>query len=226
MSGPDVLILPGWGAGPELLAPLAPAGARVAAADWDRARSPEDLVPLALEAAAPLAEELVVLGWSLGAMVALEALPALAGRVSRLHLVAPCLRFTAGWPPRVLLRMRRRCAEEPVAVIDAFGRSLVAPGEERFAPALRTDRPVVALLAGLDYLATRALAPPVPVPGCRVRVVHGGADTVIPEELSLPVAEALGAARRVLSGAGHVPQLSRAAECAAFLDGEAFDGAR
>jgi pimeloyl-[acyl-carrier protein] methyl ester esterase len=226
MSGPGVLILPGWGAGPELLAPLAPAGARIAAADWDRARSSDDLVPLALDAAASLPGELVVLGWSLGAMVALEMLPALAGRVSRLHLVAPCLRFTAGWPVRVLARMRRRCAEDPAAVLDAFGRSLVAPGEERFAPALRTDRPAAALLAGLDYLAARDLAPPVPVAGCRVRVAHGGADTVVPVELSVPVAEALGAARRVLAGAGHAPQLSRAAECAAFLDGEDSDGAR
>jgi pimeloyl-ACP methyl ester carboxylesterase len=49
---------------------------------------------------------------------------------------------------------------------------------------------------------------------------------VVPVELSVPVAEALGAARRVLAGAGHAPQLSRAAECAAFLDGEDSDGAR
>jgi pimeloyl-[acyl-carrier protein] methyl ester esterase len=225
-----VLILPGWGAGPELLAPLVPAGAAAAAADWDRARGPEDLVPLALEAAARLQREagadaeLAVVAWSLGAMVALEALRELAPRAAALHLVAPCLRFTEGWPPRVLARMRRRCAEDPAGVLAAFGRSMAGPGEEP--PPLRTDRPPGALAAGLDYLAARALPPPAPVPGCRVRILHGGADAVVPPALSAPVAAALGAERRVLAGAGHAPQLTRAAECAAFFGVEGADAAR
>ena len=50
----SVLVLPGWACGPELLAPLLPRGARAGTADWDRARSADDLVPLALEAAAGL----------------------------------------------------------------------------------------------------------------------------------------------------------------------------
>jgi pimeloyl-ACP methyl ester carboxylesterase len=211
----SVLLLPGWGAGPELLAPLVPAGARTAAPDWDAAREPEELVPLALAAAARLEGGLVVVAWSLGAMVALEAVPALAGRVAALHLVAPCLRFTDAWPARVLARMRRRCAEDPAGVLAAFARSLAAPDEP--APALRSDRPPAALAAGLDYLAGRALAPPAPVAGCEVRIVHGAADGVVPARLSEPVAEALGAERLVLAGAGHAPQLTRAAECAAFF---------
>jgi pimeloyl-ACP methyl ester carboxylesterase len=227
VKAPGVLLLPGWGAGPELLAALVPTGAAgVEAAAWDEARSADDLVPLALRAAARLEGALVVIGWSLGAMVALEALPALAGRLAALQLIAPCLRFTAGWPARVLERMRRRCAEDPARVLDAFGRSLVAPGEEGFAPVLRAGRPPAALLAGLDYLAGRALPPPAEPPGCPVRVIHGGADPVVPAELSISVAEALSAERRVLPGAGHAPHLSRAEECAAFLRGEAVDGAR
>jgi pimeloyl-[acyl-carrier protein] methyl ester esterase len=218
-DGTAVLVLPGWACGPELLDPLLPDGARRASPDWDRARGPDELVPLALEAAAALPGRLEVVGWSLGAMVALEALPSLAGRVAALHLVAPCLRFTAGWPPRVLGRMRRRCAEDLAAVIEEFSRRLVAPGEEAAAPSLRPGRPLAALLAGLDYLAQRELPAPAAPAGCRVRVLHGGADAVVPPELSRPVAEALGAERRVLDGAGHAPQLTRAAECAAFLRG-------
>lgn len=216
---PAVLLLPGWGHGPEALLPLVPAGARAAAADWDRARGPDDLVPLALEAAASLEGPLVAVGWSLGAMVALEALPALAGRLAALHLVAPCLRFTEAWPARVIDRMRRRCAEDPQAVLAAFARSLAAPGEEPCAPAPEGARPLPSLLAGLDYLAGRALPPPAPLPGVPARVVHGAADPVVPARLSAPIAEALGAARRVLPGAGHAPQRTRAAECAAFLAG-------
>jgi pimeloyl-ACP methyl ester carboxylesterase len=219
---PGVLVLPGWACGPELLAPLLPAGARTAAAEWDRARSADDLVPLALEAAAGLPGELELLGWSLGAMVALELLPALGGRVVALHLLAPCLRFTEAWPARVLARMRRRCAGDPAGVLADFAGQLAGPGED--APALRRDRPVAALLAGLDYLATRALPRPVAPPGCRARVVHGGADAVVPPALSLAVAEALGAERRVLDGAGHAPQRSRAAACAAFLREERHAG--
>jgi len=215
----SVLLLPGWGAGPELLTPLVPPGARAAAADWDAARGPEELVPLALGAAGRLDGRLVVVAWSLGAMVALEALPALAGRLAALHLVAPCLRFTDAWPSRVLARMRRRCVEDPAGVLAAFAGSMAAPGEP--APALGIDRPPAALAAGLDYLARRALARPAPVPRCRVRIVHGAADSVVPAHLSAPIAEALGAERLVVAGAGHAPQLTRAAQCAAFLGVEA-----
>jgi pimeloyl-[acyl-carrier protein] methyl ester esterase len=190
---------------------------------WDAARSADALAPLALEAAAGApGDGLVVVAWSLGAMVALEALPALAGRVRALLLVAPCLSFTAGWPRRVLERMRRRCADDPAATLAAFAGALLAPGEA--GPPLiraRADQPVAALQAGLDYLATRALAPPAAPPGCAVRVIHGGADPIIAAALSAPVAAALGAARRVLPGAGHAPQCTRAAECRAFLGEEA-----
>jgi pimeloyl-ACP methyl ester carboxylesterase len=190
---------------------------------WDEARSADALAPLALEAAAGApGEGLVVVAWSLGAMVALEALPALAGRrrVRALLLVAPCLSFTAGWPARVLARMRRRLAEDPAATLAAFAGALLAPGEAG-SPPVRADQPVAALQAGLDYLATRALAPPAAPPGCAVRVIHGGADPIISPALSAPVAAALGAARRVLPGAGHAPQCTRAAECRAFLGEEA-----
>ena len=178
MSAPGVLLLPGWGTGPELLAPLAPrSAAGVVSPRWDAARSADALAPLALEAAAGApGDGLVVVAWSLGAMVALEALPALAGRVRALLLVAPCLSFTAGWPRRVLERMRRRCADDPAATLAAFAGALLAPGEA--GPPLiraRADQPVAALQAGLDYLATRALAPPAAPPGCAVRVIHGGA---------------------------------------------------
>jgi pimeloyl-[acyl-carrier protein] methyl ester esterase len=220
LDGGSVLLLPGWGCGPELLAPLVPAGAVcVGAADWDRARGSDDLPAIAAHAAAQLPGALTVIGWSLGAMVALEVLPALAGRLAALHLVAPCLRFTAGWPERVLARMRRRCATDPGGVLAEFARRMMAPGEERLAPTLRGDRPVEALLAGLDYLATRDLARPAPVRGCRARVVHGEGDLVVPAALSEPVAEALAAARLVLDGAGHAPQLGRATECAEFVGG-------
>lgn len=218
------LVLPGWGAGPELLTALVPAPARVAAADWDAARGPDELVPLALEAAARLEGPFEVVAWSLGAMVALEALPALAGRVAALHLVAPCLRFTDAWPERVLARMRRRCAEDAAGVLATFARSMAAPGEP--VPGLRSDRPPAALAAGLDYLAGRALSPPAPIQGCRVRIVHGEADAVVPARLSAPLAEALGAERLVLAGAGHAPQLTRTAECAAFFGFEAAHARR
>lgn len=226
MTAPGVLLLPGWAMPPEALAALVPPGASgVASPRWEVARGPDDLVPLALEAAARApGEQLVVIGWSLGAMVALEALPALPGRLAALHLVAPCLRFTDGWPRRVLERMRRRCADDAVGVRGAFERALLAPGEQAAIPPAGPAWPPAALQAGLGYLAGRALSRPVRRPGCVARIVHGEADAVIPADLSRPVADALGAARRTLPGAGHAPVLTRAAECAAFLAGDA--GAR
>lgn len=228
MSATGVLLLPGWGTGPELLAGLVPPRAAcVVSPDWRAAKRPEDLVALAIEAAGGIAgDRLLVVGWSLGAMVALEALPALPGRLAAMHLVAPCLRFTDAWSPRVLERMRRRCARDPEPVLDAFARTALAPGEHPLRSGSSPPWPAPALDAGLAYLACRALPAPESRPGCTVRMVHGGSDPVVPADLSKLVAEVLGAERKVLPLAGHAPQLTRAAECTAFLAEEGGRGGR
>jgi pimeloyl-[acyl-carrier protein] methyl ester esterase len=225
VSESELLVLPGWATGDAIFEPLlAQWDGETAVADWGAAQEADDLPRLALAAAERLrGPRFTLLGWSLGAMVALELAPQLLARLDRLLLLAPCLRFTDGWGVRVLDRMRRRCRTDPGAVLDAFAPSLLSTSEAAEprlgALPLRRDLPAAALLAGLDYLAGRDLsAPALGAPGALdVRVLHGSEDAVVPSRLSVALAERLGAERLELAGVGHAPHLTRPDEAAQFL---------
>ncbi|MDX6503616.1 MAG: hypothetical protein QOE29_741, partial [Gaiellaceae bacterium] len=100
--------LPGWGAAPEVWAPFGGPGV-------------------------PLEPGVEVVGWSLGAMRALEA--ATRMELAGLVLVAATPQFVRrghwsyGWPPRVLEAMRERLAADPDALLDEFEAGLFAPEE-------------------------------------------------------------------------------------------------
>ena len=224
MSQSELLVLPGWATGDAIFGPLlARWDGDAAVADWGAAQEADDLPRLALASAEQLRGSFTLLGWSLGAMVALEVAPRLLARLDGLLLLAPCLRFTEGWPVRVLDRMRRRCRTDPEAVLDSFAPSLLSTSEAAEprldALPLRRDLPAAALLAGLDYLAGRDLAAPAlgAAGDLEVRVLHGSEDAVVSPALSVALSERLGAERLELAGAGHAPHLTRPDEAAQFL---------
>jgi pimeloyl-[acyl-carrier protein] methyl ester esterase len=179
----------------------------------------------------------VLLGWSLGALVALAAAPLLRARLAALVLVSGTPRFTAGdgWPhglparsvEGLALRVRR---DAPRAVarffdgmfvdgeLDGAGRARVEAVRAAVPPA----HPA-ALLSGLDVLAREDLREALPALDLPVLLVHGDRDPVCPPGASRAMAAAIPRARLVeLPGAGHAPFLSRPGPfrdaLASFLD--------
>jgi pimeloyl-ACP methyl ester esterase len=173
-----------------------------------------------------------VVGWSLGAQVALEALPALAGRVRALVLLSgtPCFTRREGWPHGLaaasVQALAARLDRRPEATLRRFAEGLFAPGE----------LPPEALRAALDEV----LAGPGPalhaarggldafleadqrsrLTGVRVPtlLVHGDADPICLPGAALAAAAAVpGAELALLPGLGHAPHLSRADEVAARI---------
>jgi pimeloyl-ACP methyl ester esterase len=179
-------------------------------------------------------ERAVLVGWSLGAQVALAALPRMGRRIAGLVLVAATPRFTAGgaWPhgvaPRTVAALARQVERDPARTAARFFEGMFADGELDAAArervlALRGDVPVpeaTALRAGLDVLASADLV--AALPGCRVPalVIHGERDPVCPPAAGRALAQALPDARLALvATAGHAPFLSRPAEFAALAGG-------
>lgn len=164
-----------------------------------------------------------LVGWSLGAQVALEAAPLLGDRIAALVLVSGTPRFTAahGWPhglpateARGLgLRLKRSCD----AALGDFFRRMFAEGEltpdqyQRIVREIVIPRPdpeavqaSLATLAGGDH---RPLLPAVAAP---TLVIHGDRDTICPPGAGRHLADTIPGARFLpLAGVGHAPFLSR-----------------
>ncbi|MEB3102238.1 alpha/beta fold hydrolase [Ferviditalea candida] len=149
---------------------------------------PEQLLPAVLGKLRERSGPWTVIGWSMGAMLALESLFAAAVdvhpecgnaetrknsevQIDSLIVIAGTLGFASadrmkGWPPRVLERMKKQLAgERPEAVLEAFKRSMFSPEEIASQPdrietaaACPADFGSEGLQAGLDYLLRTDLA--------------------------------------------------------------------
>jgi pimeloyl-[acyl-carrier protein] methyl ester esterase len=244
-SGPDLLAVHGWSRSgldfASLAAGLAP-GHRVVRPDLrGHGRSSPGRFSLDALAAdlAAVAEahdlaDAVLLGWSLGAQVALHALERhldLAGRVAGLVLVGATPRFTTGddWPhglpARAIERLALQVRRQPGRAYRRFLDDCFAPGEldeagqAGLAP-LRAAPPPHAgcALAGLDLLSATDLRRQLSRLEVPTLVIHGEADAICPVGAGRALAAAIPGARLLTwPGVGHAPFLGRPAEVAAAV---------
>ncbi|BDG10333.1 alpha/beta fold hydrolase [Anaeromyxobacter paludicola] len=244
-AGRPLVLLHGWGLSSLVFSPLRAAlgeGLRVIAPDLrGHGRSPaapsatlEDHVAdlVALFERLELREALLA-GWSLGAQVALAAVPRLAPRLAGLALLAGTPRFTRaeGWecglPASTVEAMALRFRRDPARVLSRFFDGMFAPGEASPEAVRRRSEELLlaapppseaAALAGLDQLLRVDLRGDLAGVAAPALVLHGDADAVCPPGAGAYLAERLPRARLVrLAGAGHAPFVTRPAECARAL---------
>ncbi len=169
-------------------------------------------------------ERAVLVGWSLGAQVALAALPAIRLRVAGLVLLSGTPRFTTseGWPHGLPARsvdvLAHRVRRDASAAVARFFDGMFADGEldtegRARAAALRASIPPPdreCALAGLEILAHEDLRAALPAIDVPVLVLHGERDPICPAAAGRAMAAAIPRARHVeIHGAGHAPFLSR-----------------
>jgi pimeloyl-[acyl-carrier protein] methyl ester esterase len=187
--------LPGWSAAPAV---------------WD-----------GFGASAAIEPGVELVGWSLGALRALEL--ATQVDVAGLVLVAATPQFVRagawrdGRPARMVERMRARLAEDPVALVAEFHASLFAPGETPVA--IPAEEDVSVLDEGLRYLERFSVLGRLEEIRCPVRLLHGGRDAIVPLAAAEHLAATLPRADlTVWDEAGHAPQLTQPARFRAWLD--------
>ena len=170
----------------------------------------------------PLGESILV-GWSLGGMLLLEALaslgsPGVAGLVLVGGAASFCQRpdYSHGQPPAAVRAMRRGLKHDAPGVLAAFARTCLAPGQESFeAEALAIfGSPLHPenLAPGLDYLLNRDLRDCLPRISAGAVILQGDQDRIVPAAQARFLQEHLPGSRlRLLPGAGHLPFVTQAA---------------
>jgi len=243
-SGPPLVLLHGWALHGGLFAPLVPALARthrVHVVDLPGHGHSLPVEPYTLDAVVARLDErfaraapLTVLGWSLGATVALYWARHAPAHVARLVLVCPTPRFVAtdDWAHAMAADTLARFADELTVAyrltLQRFLTLQVEGSDEgratlaalRGALFARGEPAPAALAAALDLLAAadlRALVAQVAAPAL---VVTGSRDTLTPPAAGAWLARALPAARHVeIDGAAHAPFLSHRRRFDAALEG-------
>ena len=175
-------------------------------------------------------QECLLVGWSLGGMLLLEALSRLTDPPPNgLVLVGVAPVFTGrpdypwGQPLAVVRAMRRAFMKNPPQVLAEFAEQCLAPGEAAFASQAREAFAVPAdagtLAAGLDYLLQRDLRPLLPRLPAGAVVIQGQADRIVDPAQGRFLQEHLSGARlHLLPAAGHLPFLTQAAAFNGILE--------
>jgi pimeloyl-[acyl-carrier protein] methyl ester esterase len=188
-----------------------------------------------VETLAPvLPPKTTVIGWSLGAQLALELARTRPDRVERLILFAATPRFvaTTDWPhgldAATVTAFIEGYAGQPAATRrrffalqtlgDAARRQLLPQIEAASIPHAGAGHSLPALAAGLKILADSDLRPGLAAIEQPVHLIHGDGDALMPLAAARWLAAALPRARlTVLENCGHAPLLSRPADCAALI---------
>jgi non-heme chloroperoxidase len=179
--------------------------------------------------------EAILVGWSMGVQVVLQAFPLLRSRLLGLVLVAGTPKFSAngdyphGLPANEVKGMGLRLKRDYQKTMGDFFRGMFADGEldrEQYQKIVheivlggRTPEPEVARrsLQPLASADLRAVLPRIDLP---VLLMHGSADAICLPAASRYMMEQMPNARlEVFEGVGHAPFLSRPAEFNRHLKG-------
>lgn len=183
-------------------------------------------------------DDAILVGWSLGAHLALHLAHWHPRRIAKLVLIGATPRFVqaADWrcalPAATLDAFRHDFDNTPDATQrrfvalqslgDAARKSVAATLGEALTPA--DDEHKAALADGLRLLADTDLRPLIPHIAQPVRLLHGSEDKLMPAAAAEWLADTLPDGRlTVLGQCGHAPFLSRPQECAALIEGFALD---
>lgn len=238
MSSSPLYFLHGWGTHPVIWEPLRarfPGSHALPLPGYAGTVSTATLDDMADRIAGQIQAEAVLVGWSLGAQLAMHIALAYPKKIDRLVLIGatPCFVKREDWPhgvaDEVFEQFSRNLAEDYAGTIRRF-LSLQAQGSDAVRTVLaelRTrlltqPRPEDEVLqGGLRLLRENDLRAGMARLDLPVTLIHGANDRLAPVSAARWLQDRLPQARlHVVAGAGHAPFLSHLAHVAQWIAGE------
>ncbi|MFO7595851.1 MAG: alpha/beta hydrolase [Desulfocurvibacter africanus] len=207
-----ILFIPGWGATGQAWDGVRNElpGSCTHVLGWVEALRDESAIKAALSSRS---EPWLLVGWSLGALLALRTALKSPALLRGLVLVSGTARMCAdhGYPgadPRALRTMRTRLSRDPERVLSEFAGACLAPDGDEALRARYLDQarqfPAAELALGLDALAKLDLRDQAAMLAVPTLLVHGERDAIIPVGSARALAEqAPGARLEILEHRGH-----------------------
>ena len=227
MNKPDLALIHGWGLGSgvwQTCAGQLESVARIHRVDLpgysDTSDHGETFIETTRSILNALPDEVILCGWSLGGLIALQAALLAPERVTRLILVGttPSFAQREGWtsaqPASVLAGFTEAVANDPhttlqrfVALFNQGDTKARAIGREINRGILSSSlAPVPTLLKGLDWLRDIDLREQISAVSCPVLLIHGENDPLMPLPAARWLEEHLPHAQlKVFSEAAHAP---------------------
>ncbi|MCF6094286.1 alpha/beta hydrolase [Microaerobacter geothermalis] len=174
---------------------------------------------------------LILLGWSLGSLVAFEIATRYPSIINRLIILGGTSRFIkdeseqyhVGWHRRMVERMKFQLQRDKQKCLSAFYQSMFSSGEqergdhERFLRIVKEKfcgDDTTSLLVGLDYLIQIDLRDKLKLIQAPLLLIHGEDDRICPVSAVQHISGVVkGSEIKILSGVGHVPFFTSVDEC-------------
>lgn len=228
MDKERLILIPGWGMPPDVWLPISDnlsAYFDLSYVDWHDVETIDGFNEKALRTVfAQQNQPLSLLGWSLGALVALTIAAEYPERITRLILFGGTSRFTidktggyhGGWPWKVVEKMRANIEKNKKDTLLTFYNSLFSAKEsennevrrflELFGDRL-LNQPIHPLLAGLDYLMKMDCRDKLKLIKAPLLLIHGAQDRICPVKAAEYIQSKVTTKTwyNLLPEAGHIP---------------------
>jgi pimeloyl-[acyl-carrier protein] methyl ester esterase len=188
--------------------------------DFYRCKTEHDIISSTLEAFKQLPTPIYVIGWSLGAMVALELAHICSKQIQILFLIGGTPKFIRnpllspyGWNRRVLQKMKEKLYYDKKAVISSFHQQMFSSMEKNqgvytaWKNEMREQLPTTEnLIAGLNYIYSFQAYDYLPSLQIPVFLLTGNEDIICPPEASQQLSKAIPQGYLTIwEKVGHIP---------------------
>ncbi|WP_416825435.1 alpha/beta fold hydrolase [Ectobacillus polymachus] len=230
-----LVILPGWGMEKAVFQPFITSlsgWASVTVVEWKKIHEESEFSKRALDTVDLIEGPIVLLGWSLGSLVAFEYASMHPGNVKGLIIMGgtSCFtnnqHYTGGWDPIVIQRMKRRLHKDKEGTLAAFYESMFSATEKefyhQFSEIVQSEwsgDDTESLLTGLDYLLHKDMSLHLDEISVPCLVIHGTDDLICPIYSALFIREKCKNQLHLsmMEETGHIPFFTKPSECVQLL---------